>query len=268
MPKPSVPEFTVSVTDYSYDVPTTTTTTTDPYDGHLKTTTNPGYHAVNGTITLSIKNQPFTSYYASNGYPIKLYYQIRAKGLDVNWLNLGYGAYSDTYFEATNSTYTIVSIGYTTNFFNWIGGLVAYKTDGTIDFQVEAFIGYKNVTNIHPWAIVTRPDDLRTEFVDQTSGWSGTQTATIPNGAYIPTTISPTVSSTQTTPTQTITQPPYQDTTTPPGTQTASGSVELSFNWVELVLVVIVGGVFVFLTAVIFFMRRRIKVLELKQNGV
>jgi 5-hydroxyisourate hydrolase-like protein (transthyretin family) len=69
IPKPSVPEFTVSVTDHSYDVQTTTTTNTD-FDGRITTTTTPGYHMVNGSIELSIKNQPFTSYYDSDGYPI------------------------------------------------------------------------------------------------------------------------------------------------------------------------------------------------------
>jgi hypothetical protein len=114
-----VPEFTVSVTDYSYDVQTTTTTTTDPYDGHIKTTTEPGYHAVNGTITLYIKNQPFTPYYASNGYPIKLYYHIRAMGYDFNWHYPEYSAYSNKYFEADNSTYTTVQLRCTTNFFEF-----------------------------------------------------------------------------------------------------------------------------------------------------
>jgi hypothetical protein len=80
-PKPSIPEFTVSVTDQSYDVQTTTTTTTSPYDGHISTTTTPGYHEINGSIELSIKNQPFTPYYGSNGYPIKLYYHVRANGV-------------------------------------------------------------------------------------------------------------------------------------------------------------------------------------------
>lgn len=80
IPKPSIPEFTISVTDHSYDVPTTTTTTTD-LDGRIITKTTPGYHAINGSITLSIKNQPFTPYYDSDGYPINLYYHIRVKGL-------------------------------------------------------------------------------------------------------------------------------------------------------------------------------------------
>jgi hypothetical protein len=183
-PKPSVPEFTVHVTDHSYDVPTTTTTTTDPYDGRITTTTSPGYHMVNGSIELSIKNQPFTSYYNSDGYPIKLYYHIRVKGLDaVNWY-YSPGVNPDSYFPTTNSTYTTGTYGYSGYSFEirW-GDLIAYRADGTLDFQVEALIGYMNVTNINPTDIVTRADDLLTEYVGQTSGWSNTQTITIGEAA-------------------------------------------------------------------------------------
>lgn len=42
-PKPSVPEFTLKYVDNSYDVPSTTTSTTDPYTGKTITTTTPGY---------------------------------------------------------------------------------------------------------------------------------------------------------------------------------------------------------------------------------
>jgi hypothetical protein len=60
--KPSVPEFTLKFIDTSYDVPSTTTTTTDPYTGKQTVTTHDGYHVQNGTIDVKIKNQPFTPY--------------------------------------------------------------------------------------------------------------------------------------------------------------------------------------------------------------
>jgi hypothetical protein len=264
IPKPSIPEFTVTVTDHSYDVKTTTTTTTDPYDGHIFTTTAPGYHAKNGSIELSIKNQPFTPYYDSNGYPIKLYYHYRAQGLNVNWHDSGVGTYLDAYFEATNSTYTTVTIGYGGNFFQTAGGSDNYKADGTIDFQVEAFIGYKNVTLKSSSCVVIRQEDLRTEFVGQTSGWSSTQTATIPNGAYTPTIPNPTNSPT---PTVAATPMPCQDSTVSPSEiLTGSGSTGPKYSWLEIALVIVVASVFAFLVAVIFVMRRKMGVLEAKQN--
>ncbi|MCJ7763000.1 hypothetical protein MUP38_06065, partial [Candidatus Bathyarchaeota archaeon] len=45
--KPSVPEFTVKLADHSYDVPPSTTATTDPYTGKQTVTTQPGYHVEN-----------------------------------------------------------------------------------------------------------------------------------------------------------------------------------------------------------------------------
>ena len=241
-PKPSVPEFTVSVTDHSYDVQATTTTTTSPYDGHISTTTTPGYHEVNGSIQLSIKNQPFTPYYASNGYPIKLFYHFRAKGLDGNWFDSGEGPYSDTYFEATNSTFTTVTVPYSGSFFESNGGWANYKPDGTLDFQVEAFIGYMNVTNVNPTDLMVRPDDLRTEFVGQTSGWSNTQTATIPNASYIPIIASPL-------PTSNPTSTPSIPTTEPSVSSQGSTQVVVALSFTGLLL--LVGIIFVAAVAVV-----------------
>ncbi len=189
MPKPSIPEFTVSVTDHSYDVPTTTTTTTD-LDGRIITTTTPGYHMINGSIEVSIKNQPFTPYYDSDGYPTNLYYHIRIKLLDPDPTYWRYIPGEDQYFSATNSTYTVVTYGYQDHSFvdTW-GGMPAYssfKADGSIDFEVEAFIGHTNTTYRFSGAPVIRSEDLIVRYVGQTSGWSSTQTATIPNGAYTP----------------------------------------------------------------------------------
>jgi hypothetical protein len=241
-PKPSIPEFTVSVTDQSYDVQTTTTTTTSPYDGHISTTTTPGYHEVNGSIELSIKNQPFTPHYGSNGYPIKLYYHVRAMGVDPeNWL-YSPGDGPDSYFQATNSTYTSVTFGYSGNSFEISGGFIGYRPDGTIDFQVEAFIGYMNVTNINPVDIVVRPDDLRTEFVGQTSGWSITQTATIPNASYTP--IIPTPL-----PTSNPTSTPYIPTTGPSVNGKGSTQVVVVFSFTGLLL--LVGIIFIVALAVV-----------------
>jgi hypothetical protein len=248
--KPSVPEFTVSVTAHSYDIQTTTTTTTDPYDSHISTTTMPGYHVVNGSIEVSIKNQQFTPYYASNGYPIKLFYHFRAKGFDVNWHYSGEGAYVNRYFEATNSTYTTFAVLYSGNSFEISGGWNIYKSDGTLGFQVEAFIGYMNVTNINPADIMVRADDLRTDFVGETSGWSDTQTATIPNGAYTPVIATPLPTS----PIQTaspITQSPDVTQTQP------TIRLAIQVDWLEVGIFALLGVVAVLLVFVVVFLGRR-----------
>jgi hypothetical protein len=261
-PKPSVPEFTVSITDHSYDAPTTTTTTTD-FDGRKITTTMPGYHMVNGSITLSIKNQPFTPYYDADGYPINLYYHFRV-GEGADWIYSGYS--SDVYFEATNTTYTTVTLGYQGNFIQVNGGYSNRPSDGTVNFQVEAFIGHTNTTYRFSGAPIIRSEDYIVKYVGQTSGWSETQTATIPNGAFIPTTPNPTGSPTLIAPTQTATQPPSQDSTaTPSGTQTASSSVEIQWNWQQPMILVVLGLVIALLIAVIAVMGRKIRFLESKQ---
>jgi hypothetical protein len=261
IPKPSVPEFTVLVTDHSYDVETTTTTTTD-LDGRIITSTTPGYHMLNGSITISIKNQPFTSYYDSDGYPINLYYHIRAKLLNPDyWHPIN----EDQYFEVTNSAYTQVTYGYQGHdFWDYWGGMPAYspyQSDGTVDFQVEAFIGHTVTTHRFSGPVITS-EDLIVNYVGQTSGWSDSQTATIPSGAYTPTLPNPTVSPTLSAPSLTATSSPYQNlTATPSETLTGFDSIGPLFVWLAIGLLVVVA---VLLVVAVGFMRRRIGVLEHK----
>ena len=76
-PKLLVPEFTVKLVDNSYDVPTTHSI--DPYTG--QNITNPGYHVENKTIEVTVKNQPFTPFYAVDSFNASFYYNIRTKGI-------------------------------------------------------------------------------------------------------------------------------------------------------------------------------------------
>jgi hypothetical protein len=187
IPKPSVPEFTVTLTDYSYDVQATATSTTDPYDGQIKTETTPGYHVKNATLTVAIKNQPFTIYYNADGFPIKLYYHIQMKGhSETDWPGPGQNSsLGQMYFPADNSSYTLCTSNY---FCSSLGdknfeGISKYPTDGKVDIQVEAFIGYVDVTNIDPASLVVRPDDLTYTYFGENSGWSSTQTITFDENA-------------------------------------------------------------------------------------
>ncbi|MCW4018240.1 MAG: hypothetical protein NWF00_06140 [Candidatus Bathyarchaeota archaeon] len=179
---PTIPEFTLRAIDNSYDV--SPTNSTDPITGQI--TNQQGYHVKNGSIVVSIRNQPFSSYYDSNSFPIKLYYQIRVKNhYDNTWhyfpeSNAG----AAVYFSADNSSYTVREFRHLGNSLEYKqGSLIDYPSDGKVDFQVEAFSGYFNVTNINPTNLMVHPDDLIYNYTGQTSGWSDTQTVTIPNNS-------------------------------------------------------------------------------------
>ena len=176
VPTPSVPEFTVKFVDASYNVPTTTST--DPYTG--ETITHTGYHVVNRTIEVKIKNQPFTAY-ESNGQIINFYLNIRTKGYyEKYWSN--FYSPDNGYLVQSNSSYTTVSYSLDDDvplFWDNIQG------GGTVDFQVQALIGSvhrisngsaTSILEMYPWV-----------FDGQTSEWSSTKTVVIPEPTNSPT---------------------------------------------------------------------------------
>ena len=130
IPTPSVPQFTLTYADHSYDVPAETTQSTDPYTGKVTTTTIPGYHVKNCTIDVKIKNQPYPST-INNGNTSTLKYFIQAKGHfeseDHFWIS-GDGT-DGASVVAPNSEYTIVSTP--------IG-----ISEGAVDYRVQASLGY------------------------------------------------------------------------------------------------------------------------------
>jgi hypothetical protein len=140
IPKPSVPEFTIETVYFPYDVPTTHSI--DPYTG--EDITHPGYHVENKTTQIRIKNQPFTPYQIQeNDYNwiINLYYNIRLKGhFAQNWTYYRYynGSSDGNLRQAYDSEYTIVPID------NYL------RTEGQIDLQVEALIGYEHGVTTFP----------------------------------------------------------------------------------------------------------------------
>ena len=82
MAKPSTPELTAKYSDYSYDVPLTDKTETNPYTGKQETISEGGYYVENKTIELIIKNPP----YNERDY---LCYNVRVKGhFTQNWTTL------------------------------------------------------------------------------------------------------------------------------------------------------------------------------------
>jgi hypothetical protein len=166
---PSVPQFSIQVVDYSYDVPTTYYT--DSFNG--KQITIPGYHVNDIRIEGKIKNQHFTPYTIPNPNStsnrdkylnIDFYYSIRYKGhFGDDWRQL-YGT-RDVAFLMQNydSEYT--------NFTATRGNAIEFREGDVVDFQVKAVIGYET------WGFVaTFPYRI---LNGEASGWSDTQTITI-----------------------------------------------------------------------------------------
>ncbi len=169
IPKPAVPEFTLKLVDRSYDVPSSTTTTTDPYTGEQTVTTQPGYHVINRTIEVAIKNQQFTPYLIDNQRMVYLFYNVSYKGhYEEGWEYYPSGSYARdstavTSIQQSTSDYTIVQF--------------KAPNAGKMDFRVQAQIGYYNYSQLFisvpgaPFTILT--------FIGEESGWSSTQTITI-----------------------------------------------------------------------------------------
>ena len=180
VPKPSVPEFTIKYIDNSYD--TEVSYSIDPYTG--ANITNPSIHVDNRTLEFRIKNQPFTPFHDSySSFDIILYYNVRMKGhFEENWTNLY--LMDDSHPQQSTIDYTLIplALGASSNTpLRWL------PSNATVDFQVQAMIGYFHrdaSTFWAPWV-----------FDGETSGWSNTQTIAIPETS---TSISPSPNSTPT----------------------------------------------------------------------
>jgi hypothetical protein len=127
-------------------------------------------------VDLTIKNQPFDS---NDVHHYSFCYNVRIRTDGENWTDL-YDA-EDGYPLQSNSVYTVLS---------YVLGESAYypssdyplspsmkvgilPTEGQVDFQVEAMIGYRDrgvyANGVMPYV-----------FKGEKSGWSDTQTVTIP----------------------------------------------------------------------------------------
>ncbi|HSV49612.1 MAG TPA: hypothetical protein VLH35_04785, partial [Candidatus Acidoferrales bacterium] len=93
IPTPSVPQFTLSYVDHSYDVPAKTTSSQDPYTGEVKTSTIPGYRVTNFTIDVTIKNQAYPA--IVNGNSSYMRYEVQSKGHYQEGWTGGYSVVAD-----------------------------------------------------------------------------------------------------------------------------------------------------------------------------
>lgn len=215
IPKPSVPEFTLQIVDYG--------------------------------VQMAIQNQPIIP----NGYDTAdIFYNIRIKSHDSeNWVNTTVPNPSQDirgYIgEIGTSGSTVIQKD-----FNGINTLLGLSDDShQIDYQVEAINGYLNTTPAYAPPIGFDPDSTPVIVVN-TSGWSNTQTITIP-GSSASLSTSPTSTPTETpmppltpTPTQIIITIPTPTTTSPnqPNTQGVSKG---EFYTVIAVFAVLVGALLV-----------------------
>ena len=154
VPKPSVPDFTVTFEAHPYYVPPTYSV--DRYTGETVMTKS-GYHVKNESIVIRITPISFEAY-TTEGKSVSLSYAIRVKGhFEEGWTSL------DT-IESIDSEYIV-------RYYEYGGdagrGILRYVPPGGIlDFQVEARIGYYT-------------DDMvncRRDFTGESSGWSSTKT--------------------------------------------------------------------------------------------
>lgn len=182
LPTPSVPEFTLSYVDLSYDVPPTYEI--DQFTGD-NVTKQEGYHVDKRSIVFKIRNQPFTSYNDTSDNEICLYYNFKFKGhFGSEWQyypfsESGQGtrrysamfyvlSYESPKLAASNSEFTDITLS-----IPFLFGIDNPKS-GSLDFQVQALIGH-----------IDYQGDGFYKFEGQTSGWSDTQTITIGENTQI-----------------------------------------------------------------------------------
>lgn len=243
-PNVSVPEFTVKFVGQPYDAPITYSL--DPYTG--ANVTNPGYHVTNGTIVVTIKNQPFDS---SKTY--SLCYNVQVKGhFGGNWKQLYDYSLSYPYYSSgvsglrqSDSEYTVVSCS------------ADYPPNSQIDIQVQALVYNKTDILVANHALAPQ---LGSHYEQQltlveTSGWSSTQTVTIPGASPLPSAAaSPTLTPTITlAPTPTSTQE-QTVSPTPNPTQQPTGFLETAIP-MGYVLVMIAAIVIALIAGIIIGFR-------------
>ncbi|MGD6807352.1 MAG: hypothetical protein ACQCN4_10395 [Candidatus Bathyarchaeia archaeon] len=229
--KPSVPEFTIQLTEHNSN----TTYSPDPYTG--KNITHVGTEWT--TLDVKIKNQPFTPY-SENGETIQLYYNIRIKGHYVeNWVEL-YQASDGFAIQDDNSDYTVLSYAASSKG-AYIDGLNVY---GQVDFQVKAMIGYIQ------WSKTYSGFENYT-FIGENSGWSNTQTFNFGDGS---TTTNP---ETMPSSSPTSTALPSQNPTATPDLSGSQSVTQLGVDWIQVTMIALLVIIAVLFVSVVVFLHKR-----------
>ncbi len=176
IPQPATPTFTVQYNDDSYDIPKTVTTTIDPFNGKENQIESGGFHIDNRSISVTIKNQPFSPVTIQDGNVTSFQFVIRVKGYYSNeWQTLQSVSPSEPTILPDDNSYTTVRFSLDPSGEYFFRGIAS---GDKIDFQVQAKIGYGTFI----------PDPLRSGFYHEgrvefttlsESGWTATQTLTI-----------------------------------------------------------------------------------------
>jgi len=188
IPTPSVPEFTLNFDQHSSDKPAVFTT--DPYTGKQQEL-EPAKHYEWETINITIKNQPFTPYQIKDGnniWNLTIYYSVRNKG---HFSNIWGSGFTPDYYQVQSSgQYTEITFFVGPN--GPRGDIMQGENvlepvpsaGGQVDFQVEALIGYMQSEGVS----VTQMFGVQLDWVfnGTESGWSNTQTISIPASSVSP----------------------------------------------------------------------------------
>ncbi len=165
-PKPSVPQFTLKLVDASF--PGSTTYSIDPYTGENKTFEQPAMYGLEMYVT--IKNQPYPA--TINGNASEFHYHVQVKGhFGGSWEEPIVEKISPQTAPLDGSGYTVIAVQ--------VG---QYGDRAQLDVQVEALLGY-NYQYLYsvPDHILVLPMNDR---VSVSSGWSDTQTVTLPEPTW------------------------------------------------------------------------------------
>ena len=157
IPKPYVPEFTLDLAGPPYYQ--NTTYSLDPNTGQV--VAEIGYTNPYSVLKINVKNQPFDSSYGN------LYYNVRVKNHSAtdSWVDVYY-VWNFYPQQSTDSDYT--NVGFSIEGYSAIIALAGCE----VDIQVEAMLGVIN-------RVTTKPIGGY-GFTGETSGWSESQTISIP----------------------------------------------------------------------------------------
>ena len=227
-----VPQFTLKHVDNSYDVPPTTTSTTDPYTGQTTTTTTPGYHVANKTIEAVIKNPAGASYY---NFRYKGHYENQWSYYPCTPNNYdAHNTESPSAFPVSPSDYTTIELYFLPN---------SVPQEGQIDVQVQALYG--NYSQVHEGSIGAMMlginETFNFYFEGEAGDWSNTQTITIGNAP---------------TPTPTTSAMPSQNPTATPETSPAQTGGLFGLDWEKTALIVMAVAIAALAVAVVVLWRK------------
>jgi hypothetical protein len=174
IPKPSVPEFKLSYTNYVYDEPAATS----QWSG--APIPNSSYHNDYRLVYIKVRNPPNDAYVnddsVENGVREHLYYNVRVKSHFSNeWVELwgqspvyasnGSIITGTWYWGASDSEVTYIGSIALNGRTNLIHASRDVAVGDQVDFQVKALIGYQDLEKY--------------SFLGEESEWSNTQTLTI-----------------------------------------------------------------------------------------